>query len=442
MTEGFEPIVENEPAVHGAPTVTLVEGPTFCVSGTSGDMDAEWTQGLFFRDTRIISDWRLRVDDRIPQHLTVLSHTPYSTTFVSRVPPRGSQTELLLERRRYVGEGMREDLHLRNLGNLRISAKISLHVGADFADLFEVKESRARPNGGVSCTPDGSCLTFAFQNASAHRGVRVEATGARAQGDRLDFHVELEPRGEWRTTVVVQPSVDGRHVAGTFPAGVEVGESPPALRMRAWREAAPQIAEIEDPELHRTLRRSREDLGALRIFDPEYPENVAVAAGAPWFMALFGRDSLLSSYMALPLDPTLALGTLQTLARAQGRTTDPRTEEQPGRILHETRLGLDFPLARGGGSVYYGTADATPLFVMMLGELRRWGIAPEAVEALLPHADRALEWIEKYGDRDGDGFVEYQRMTEDGLLNQGWKDSFDGVNFADGRLAEPPIALC
>jgi glycogen debranching enzyme len=159
-------------------------------------------------------------------------------------------------------------------------------------------------------------------------------------------------------------------------------------------------------------------------------------------MALFGRDSLLTSLMALPVDPSLALGTLQTLADLQGSTITPRTEEQPGRILHEVRLGVNTSLALGGGSVYYGTADATPLFVFLLGELTRWGIAPEALAGLLPHADRALEWIDTYGDRDGDGFVEYARLNETGLINQGWKDSWDGVNFADGTLAEPPIALC
>jgi glycogen debranching enzyme len=120
----------------------------------------------------------------------------------------------------------------------------------------------------------------------------------------------------------------------------------------------------------------------------------------------------------------------------------PATEEQPGRILHETRLGLSFPLAQGGGRVYYGTADATPLFVVLLGELWRWGIHGDGVQALVPNADRALEWIQSYGDRDGDGFVEYQRMTGKGLANQGWKDSFDGINFADGTLAEAPVALC
>ena len=145
--------------------------------------------------------------------------------------------------------------------------------------------------------------------------------------------------------------------------------------------------------------------------------------------------------MLLPVDPTVALGTLQTLAQLQGSRVDPLTEEEPGRVLHEVRSGLDAEANLGGGNVYYGSIDATPLFVMLLGELRRWGLATADVDALLPHADRALEWMETYGDRDGDGFIEYQRATDRGLLNQGWKDSFDGINFASGTLAEPPIAL-
>ena len=145
--------------------------------------------------------------------------------------------------------------------------------------------------------------------------------------------------------------------------------------------------------------------------------------------------------MLLPMDASLALGTLQTLARLQGQTVESRTEEEPGRILHEVRSGLDTELTLGGGSVYYGSVDSTPLFVMLLGELHRWGLDSGDVEALLPHADRALAWIEHYGDRDGDGFVEYQRATDRGLANQGWKDSFDAISFASGQLAEPPIAL-
>ena len=141
------------------------------------------------------------------------------------------------------------------------------------------------------------------------------------------------------------------------------------------------------------------------------------------------------------VDPELALGTLQTLARFQGRDVRPYNEEEPGRILHEMRFGEASSLSLGGGTIYYGTADATPLFVMLLGELRRWGLAREAVDELLPHADRAIEWIEQFGDRDGDGYVEYQRTSDRGLRNQGWKDTNDAVRFADGRLADPPIAL-
>ena len=157
-----------------------------------------------------------------------------------------------------------------------------------------------------------------------------------------------------------------------------------------------------------------------------------LAAGAPWFMTVFGRDSLITSWMALLVDPDLALGVLQTLARFQGKNIDPRSEEQPGRILHEMRFGDAPSLSLGGGSIYYGTADATPLFVMLLGELRRWGLAREVVDELLPNAERALEWIENYGDLDGDGYVEYQRMTDRGLANQGWKDSGDGIRYRDG----------
>jgi glycogen debranching enzyme len=146
--------------------------------------------------------------------------------------------------------------------------------------------------------------------------------------------------------------------------------------------------------------------------------------------------------MALPIDRSLALGTLRTLARHQGRITDPLTEEEPGRILHEVRLGVESGLSLGGGSTYYGSVDATPLFVVLLGELARWGAERVEIAELLPHADLALEWVRRHRDRDGRGFVDYQRATDRGLANQGWKDSWDGITFADGGLAEAPIALC
>ena len=192
-----------------------------------------------------------------------------------------------------------------------------------------------------------------------------------------------------------------------------------------------------------SILQSQLDLGSLRIFDPSHPDRAVVAAGAPWFMALFGRDSLLTALMSLPVDPTLALGTLRTLADLQGTRVDAASEEQPGRILHEVRLGATTNLALGGGSVYYGTADATPLFVVVLGELARWGGLPDDADDLIEAADRALEWILRYGDRDGDGFVEYARLDEHGLVNQGWKDSWDGITLRRRiARASTPIALC
>ena len=241
-------------------------------------------------------------------------------------------------------------------------------------------------------------------------------------------------------SVQVMPVLDGVEIPPRYGTGQPIETSQPAARHEAWRQTAPTVSTPEE-RLSSVLATSAEDIGALRIFDPDHPDRVVVAAGVPWFMTLFGRDSLLTSWMLLPVDPTVALGTLQTLAHLQGSRVDPLTEEEPGRILHEVRSGLDAEMTLGGSNLYYGSVDATPLFVMLLGELRRWGLATADVDALVPHADRALEWIEEYGDRDGDGFIEYRRATDRGLINQGWKDSFDGINFASGNLAEPPIAL-
>jgi glycogen debranching enzyme len=185
------------------------------------------------------------------------------------------------------------------------------------------------------------------------------------------------------------------------------------------------------------LRRSEYDLAALRVIEPGGKSYVA--SGSPWFMTLFGRDSLLTAWMALPLDVGLAIGTLRALADRQGTNDDPLTEEQPGRILHQLRGPQD---SAEDTSHYYGTIDATALFVMLLAEAWRWGAGDAVVQSLLPAADAALAWQQRHGDRDGDGFVEYARATDRGLINQGWKDSFDAINDATGRVAEPPIALC
>jgi glycogen debranching enzyme len=259
---------------------------------------------------------------------------------------------------------------------------------------------------------------------------------------RFTFRTVVPARSQWSTCFAVEASIDGRRLRPRHTCGEPIEASAPARRLQAWRLSNPRISTADDA-LATSIKAGARDLGALQIEDPHHPDCPVVAAGAPWFMALFGRDSLLTAWMTLTLDPRLALCTLRTLARLQGVRVDPLTEEEPGRILHEVRLGPEAALALGGGTTYYGTADATPLFVMLIGELDRWGGLPDNDRrTLVAAADRALQWIGEYGDADGDGFVEYRRHTDRGLVNQGWKDSFDGVNHADGHLASPPIALC
>lgn len=431
---------DPEPPSAGE-TLTLVEGSTFVVSDRSGDVHEDLSHGLFFRDTRILSRWALTVAGGTLETLSVQQEHPFDVTIVSRVVRPGAATDLVVERRRAVSQGLREDLRLRNLSPRPLDVRLVLTIAADFADIFDVKDRRASSGGEVRTRAAGESLSLGL--ADRRRGVQVRAHGAVAHPDGLHFRCRVPGRGEWSTRVLVRPSLDDQDVPGPFEPDAE-GTGAPALpieRLQDWRARAP-VLRSTDPALQRTMERTLVDLGALRIADPSLDGAEVVAAGAPWFMALFGRDSLLTSCMALPVDAGLAVGTLRALARSQGTRTDDRTEEEPGRILHERRSGLDFPLARGGASTYYGTVDATPLFVVVLGELARRGVFPEVVDELLPHADRALDWITQVGDRDGDGFLEYRRATPSGLLNQGWKDSFDGINHADGTLAVGPIAVC
>ena len=250
----------------------------------------------------------------------------------------------------------------------------------------------------------------------------------------------MDPGHRWNNCLLVAVEIDGAPLAPSYQCGEPVEDAIPISRLRLWRNQVTSV-ETDNPILARAVNSAAEDLGALRIFDPEFPERVVVAAGAPWFMTLFGRDSLLASWMALPLDSDLAVGVLQELADAQGQVDDPQTEEQPGKILHEVRFDSASSRLLGGSNTYYGTVDATPLFVMLVAELARWTGLTDTVLDLMPSVDRAIEWTEQYGDADGDGLVEYMRRGSGGLENQGWKDSWDGIRHANGEIAQGPIAL-
>ncbi|SRX93039.1 amylo-alpha-1,6-glucosidase [Acidothermus cellulolyticus 11B] [Mycobacterium shimoidei] len=422
-----------------AGSVTLVEGSTFCLSNTHGDIVPGTAHGLFVRNTRFLSRYELLLDGQTPEALSVQTPEAFAAQFVLRRAPRAgfADTGLLLVRERVIGGGLRETITLENLTDETTVVSLEVHVDADFADLYAVKEGRA-PLHGAEPTVFGTELVLT-DLADPLRTLPVIASADPTVIPKvLSWQIVLPGHERWQAEILAQP---GQTHAPPPARRSRTGETAsPARKLGAWRDTATDLS-ADDPVLAQVLRRTESDLGALLIRDDDAGAGPFVAAGAPWFMTLFGRDSLLTAWMALPLDVGLAIGTLRRLARLQGRHVDPMTEEQPGRILHELRRGSGTDDTRGGVACY-GSVDATPLFVMLLAEAWRWGADEAAVRALLPAADAALAWAEKYGDRDGDCFIEYQRATTCGPIHQGWKDSDDAINDAEGHPAEPPIALC
>jgi glycogen debranching enzyme len=403
-------------------TVTLFEGATLCTSGTNGDIEPGGTQGLFGLWSRLLSSFHLVVDGATPEPLGHHTGDPNQATFVGRVGDG-----LVVERHRSIGDGLRDDVVIRNVGAEPAYVSVEVLADADFQS-----PQRVRAGGDeaadVAGVVDGEAMVLTRKGGRL--GTRIAVSGDRppstVEPRRIALEAIVPAGGVWRLGVEVRPLVDG---APLEPHAHHVGDA--TDRLATWRRGLPQVR-TDHAGLAQVLARASDDIGALRVFDPIVPERAVVAAGVPWSMALHGRDALLTGWMALLVDPDLAIGVLETLARFQGEVVDPRTEEEPGRILHR--------LAFGGGRPTYGAVDTTPLFVMLLGEVRRWGLAPEAVERLLPHADAGLAWLHDRTER-GDGWVWYERATDKGRLHQGWRSSPDGIRAADGRLARPPIAL-
>ncbi|WP_091465237.1 amylo-alpha-1,6-glucosidase [Paenarthrobacter nitroguajacolicus] len=422
--------------------VTVVEGSSFCISGHTGDIHGGGAQGAYYQDTRIVSRWILRINGAFREPLVARNPTAFQAEFVGRALSADGRFDspLVVQHQRHVGSGLRDDITIRNYSGQTATCGIDLQIDADLADLFDVKGGRTGKAGTAVKTVHKKELHIESGHPNGERrGVAFRASGGKPTEEGLIFHVSIPARSQWTTSVIAVPLTNGKRPSEPFTETMPLHHTPGVRRHVAWEEHVPRIS-VADANVEEVLERSQRDLGSLRIFDPQHPGRTAVAAGAPWFMALFGRDSLLASYMSLMVDPGLAAGTLQTLAELQGSKVDVDSEEEPGRMPHEVRLGVTAGLALGG-TAYYGTADATPLFVSTLSELSRWGLSGDIIESLLPNADRAITWMEDYGDRDGDGFIEYQRPNQHGLVNQGWKDSWDGINFADGTMAETPIAL-
>jgi glycogen debranching enzyme len=412
--------------------VVALRAPTQVWSSSSGDLGASAIHGVYHGDTRQIRELTLRYGGIGPEWISVAPQSASQVVFgglLRAVDDDFPDPKVRILRNRVVGDGeLRDTLTITSHVAHAVATDLRLRLVPEFASLQEVKAGLGTARAW-KLTLDGATDQASVE--SADRSFTISAPGATIATDSdsvsIDWPIRLEP-GE---SVEVSYSI-GLHDPSLVVRGVQM----PA----GW--VVPHVG--GDPRTQRWLDSALADLDALRLSLPDRPDEEFFAAGAPWFLTLFGRDSLWAARLALPVDRRIAASTLRVLARFQGERTDAESAEQPGKILHELR---GEPLAMPGEGillppVYYGTVDATALWVCLLADTWRAGMPEDEVRDLLPTLRRALDWLLHQGDSDGDGFVDYIDETGHGLANQGWKDSGDSIQWRDGSLAEGPIALC
>ena len=423
-----------------AKQVSILEGSTFVVSDLVGDIDARPDEpaGLFYRDMRHLSSWQIRLNGRELESLSGEA-IEYDEALFFLVEPTGSvyrNSTLALIRRRHVGEGMQEQIQLDNHGLETLRLEISMLFAADFADIFEVKDRLAKV-GRLYHRVGESGVVLGYEREDLRRETTVHAPGAFFTDSTLTYRVELPPGETWRTEIDISVATERLRPTPTRSHQPNIPGT-----LEDWLAGAPRL-ETDWNDLHRIYHRSLVDLAALRCRPDTVPDSSLPAAGLPWFMALFGRDSLITSYQALPFAPELCRTTLRALARQQATAFDDFRDAEPGKILHEVRHGELTYFGERPHSPYYGAADSTPLFLVVLDEYERWTGDRALVEELEPAARAALTWVERYGDLDGDGYIEYRtRNPKTGLENQCWKDSWNSIVHPDGTLAAGPRAVC
>jgi glycogen debranching enzyme len=428
-------------------TVSVLDGNTFLVTDRRGDIEASASEplGLFSADTRYLSKWILTIDDSRPSVLSIENLNYYEVQHFL-VPATGTvyvNSQISIIRRQLVTEGLVEKLTILNHAAEPKSLRVRIALDADFADLFEVKDVLQK-KGTRSRRVIDSSLVLGYRRDHFVRETRIRSEAAPdIDTEGLSYRVVIPPHGEWSTRIIVEGSITTGTVGGhDIDADPEVRLRKRRQDVARWTREAPRLACSWRP-MEQIYEQSLADLAALRYFPPLAWGAALPAAGLPWFMAMFGRDSLLTSYQALPYTPELARTTLLMLASFQGTTCDDFRDEEPGKILHELRMGEMTAFEERPHSPYYGSADSTPLFLVVLDEYERWTGDRQTVLNLKFAARAALQWIDQWGDRDGDGYVEYERRNrETGLENQCWKDSWDSIKHADGRLAKFPRACC
>jgi glycogen debranching enzyme len=423
--------------------LTILEGSTFCISDDRGDVAAE-TSGFFAHDTRFLSRLVLRVGGSTPLLLSSGRVEHFQAAFYLRNGTSNGlpKDAISISRERFVGTGLQEKVALRNESTERIELELALEAEADFADIISVKlhdfslgdPEHAQPlPPPAPTTYDEARRQLSITDPRGDCGTRlVFSKSGEPRGNAMTFALSLGPHERWDLTVDVLPWLEGdlATVEQLDDERETVGDV-----VAAWTLRVPRVRGGWE-SLRRAFDRSIADLAALRMRTGEYRRPL-FAAGMPWFMTVFGRDTAITSLQTLLLGPEIAMGALDALTELQAREEDPTIDAEPGKIVHEVREGrcAEFWFPR-----YYGSVDSTPLYLVLLAETWRWTDDATLARRLREPAMRALEWVDRYGDRDGDGFVEYSRQVDSGLANQSWKDSGDSQRFQDGSFAEAPIA--
>ncbi|MEN6621708.1 MAG: glycogen debranching N-terminal domain-containing protein [Smithella sp.] len=441
-------------------SVVVTAGAVFAVSSRNGNIypnsDQGAPQGLYAFDTRFLSKLVLTLNGRenLPIGASPLNHALASIYAVSPGTRSSKAGSLSIIRDRYVSHGLHEDISLINHSGRSQKIHLELTFDADFADVFEVRLGNITKAGKVTVeTRENQDICLVYQREQFHREtwINFSITPQINNSKTACFDVILEPKSAWRTCVNILP------VADTSPQALiclqEISGSPfdpykrenrPALNIVRKKNSSGPLKELPKLETNRPGLRSVYEQTVLDIkalvIDQENGHYI-LAAGIPWFVAVFGRDSIISSLQTKLLGPELMVGTLHTLAGLQAVEYDQFRDAEPGKMPHEVRKGELSYFQQVPHTRYYGSVDATPLFIILLWEAYQWTGDKNLLTKFLPNAEAALQWIDKWGDEDGDGFVEYQRKSAKGLRNQGWKDSHDSVNFENGALADGKIAL-
>lgn len=438
----------------GPHQISIHQGQTVLVSEPDAQINWPTEKGLYFFDTRIISSWAVYANGEPWDLLNGGAITHYASRVYLTNPSIRTSDGMIPPRTlgfvigRCITGGMHEDLDISNHGLKQVRFQLEIAIRCDFADIFEVKSGDIRRRGRITTTWSSTKqqLRTCYRNGDFFRAVTVAPTDGRSEieyaNGRLSFEISLEPGAAWHCCLLYGLEDGERHVAAPIECVDDHERTRHAEALSDWLQSVLKIR-CSNEEFYRLYRQALEDMAALRLPIVGTDHMVFLpAAGLPWFVAPFGRDSLIVSLQNMLIYPDFARGTLDILGSLQATERDDHRDAEPGKILHEIRYGELAHFKLIPHTPYYGTADATPLYLVTLHAAWRATGDRTLLDRHLETAERCLSWMDDYGDRDGDGFQEYQTRSPVGYENMGWKDSGDSVVYPDGSLVKGPKALC